>query len=32
LEEHPNVKLEGALALLEALADDTNPVVMIVEP
>ena len=32
LEEHPDVKLEGALALLEGLADDANPVVVIVEP
>ena len=32
LEEHPEVKLEGALASLEGLADDANPVVVIVEP
>jgi hypothetical protein len=32
LEEHPEVKLEGALAPLEDLADDANPVVVIVEP
>jgi hypothetical protein len=31
-EEHPDVKLEGALASLEGLADDANPVVVIVEP
>jgi hypothetical protein len=32
LEEHPEIKLEGALAPLEGLADDANPVVVIVEP
>lgn len=32
LEEHPEVKLEGALTPLEGLADDANPVVVIVEP
>ena len=32
LEEHPDVKLEGALAPLKGLADDANPVVVIVEP
>ena len=32
LEEHPEVKLEGALAPLDGLADDANPVVVIVEP
>lgn len=32
LEEHPDVKLEGALAPLKSLADDANPVVVIVEP
>ena len=32
LEEHPEVKLEGALAPLKDLADDANPVVVIVEP
>jgi hypothetical protein len=32
LEEHPDVKLEGALAPLKDLADDANPVVVIVEP
>jgi hypothetical protein len=31
-EEHPDVKLEGSLASLEGLADDANPVVVIVEP
>ncbi|MBQ2923522.1 MAG: hypothetical protein IJE60_10645, partial [Tyzzerella sp.] len=31
-EEHPEVKLEGALAPLKDLADDANPVVVIVEP
>lgn len=32
IEEHPDVKLEGALAPLKGLADDANPVVVIVEP
>ena len=32
LEEHPDVKLEGALAPLEGLADDANPVVVILGP
>jgi len=32
LEEHPEVKLEGTLAPLKDLADDANPVVVIVEP
>ena len=32
LEEHPEVKLEGALAPLKDLAFDANPVVVIVEP
>ena len=32
LEEHPDIKLEGALAPLKDLADDANPVVVIVEP
>ena len=32
LEEHPEVKLEGTLAPLAGLADDANPVVVIVEP
>jgi len=32
LEEHPDVKLEGALAPLQGLADDANPVCVIVEP
>ena len=32
IEEHPEVKLEGALAPLKNLADDANPVVVIVEP
>lgn len=32
LEEHPDVKLEGVLAPLDGLADDANPVVVIVEP
>ena len=32
LEEHPDVKLEGALAPLKDLADDANPVVVIVRP
>ena len=32
IEEHPDVKLEGALAPLKDLADDANPVVVIVEP
>jgi hypothetical protein len=32
MEEHPEVKLEGPLAPLEDLADDANPVVVIVEP
>ena len=32
LEEHPEVKLEGALAPIDGLADDANPVVVIVEP
>ena len=31
-EEHPDIKLEGALAPLKDLADDANPVVVIVEP
>ena len=31
-EEHPDVKMEGALAPLKDLADDANPVVVIVEP
>jgi hypothetical protein len=31
MEEHPDVKLEGPLAPLEDLADDANPVVVIVE-
>ena len=31
LEEHPEVKLEGTLAPLAGLADDANPVVVIVE-
>lgn len=31
LEEHPDVKLEGALTPLAGLADDANPVVVIVE-
>ena len=30
--EHPEVKLEGALAPLKDLAFDANPVVVIVEP
>ena len=30
-EEHPDVKLEGALAPLNGLADDANPVAVIVE-
>ena len=30
-EEHPGAKLEGVLAPLEGLADDANPVVVIVE-
>ena len=32
LEEHPETKLEGALAPLKDLAFDANPVVVIVEP
>ena len=32
LEEHPEVELEGVLAPLDGLADDANPVVVIVEP
>ena len=32
LEEHPEVKLEGALAPLKDLDFDANPVVVIVEP
>ena len=32
IEEHPEVKLEGTLAPLKDLADDANPVVVIVEP
>ena len=32
LEAHPETKLEGALAPLAGLADDANPVVVIVEP
>ena len=32
LEEHPEVKMEGALAPLKDLAFDANPVVVIVEP
>ena len=32
LEEHPDIKLEGTLAPLKDLADDANPVVVIVEP
>ena len=32
LEEHPEVKLEDTLAPLDGLADDANPVVVIVEP
>ena len=32
LEEHPEVKLEGTLAPLKDLADDANPVVVLVEP
>ena len=32
LEEHPDVKLEEALAPLKGLVDDANPVVVIVEP
>ena len=32
LEEHPDFKLEGALALLKDLMFDGNPVVVIVEP
>ena len=31
LEAHPDIKLEGALAPLAGLADDANPVVVIVE-
>lgn len=31
MEEHPDVKLEDALAPLDGLADDANPVVVIVE-
>ena len=30
--EHPDIKLEGALAPLKDLGDDANPVVVIVEP
>ena len=32
LEEHPDFKLEGALAPLKDLMFDGNPVVVIVEP
>ena len=32
LEEHPDFKLEGALAPLKDLMFDDNPVVVIVEP
>ena len=32
LEEHPDIKLEGALAPLKDLADDANPIAVIVEP
>ena len=32
LEAHPETKLEGALAPLAGLAEDANPVVVIVEP
>lgn len=32
LEEHPETKLEGALAPLQGLADDANPICVIVEP
>lgn len=32
LEEHPEVKLEGALSPLASLADGANPVLVIVEP
>ena len=32
LEAHPDIKLEGALSPLAGLADDANPVVVIVEP
>lgn len=32
LDEHPRTKLEGALAPLQGLADDANPICVIVEP
>ena len=31
-EEHPDIKLEGALVPLKDLADDANPIAVIVEP
>ena len=32
IDEHPEIKLEGALASLKDLDDDANPIVVIVEP